>query len=298
MKKKRRGRMWLWLLFILIAAALVLGAYYMGMKKGSSQQETTVDETVAAPQDKTPKRDEIQTETPAEEETPTEQDRTVRVAIESRPVKPEDMCKRLEKDVREFFGYLDERNSIQHLEDGISTYDRFRKMIGKLSSRPPIPAGEGIDSMTMIKNIYHIFRVLGKNDLRLIKEVLRNEAGTLEMNIDLFYRWLMLGDRCPDPEGIRPSMQVIYQYAGFFLNTIGGRSYLFRRPLPLRLLVSYYCLQIIHKADKEGLNSYGLDILPDLASLQHEMALHTEFLFHNEYVGRLEDMSNYYLERR
>ncbi len=298
MRKKRMGHIWLWLVFILIAAALILGAYYMGRKKGSSEQETTIDETVSDAQNKTPKTDEIQPEIPVEEEPVADQNRTVRVAIESKPLTPEVMCKHLKKDVRDFFRYLDERNYIQHLEDGINTYDRFKKMIGKLSARPPIPAGEGIDPVIMSKNIYHFFRVLGKNDLRLIKEALRNEADTLEMNIDLFYRWLMLGDKCPDPEGIRPSREVAYQYAGFFLNTIGGRSYLFRRPTALRLLVSYYCLQIIHKADKDGLNSYGLDLFPDITSLQHEMAIHSEFLFHNEYLRRLEDMSNYYLERR
>jgi len=92
-------------------------------------------------------------------------------------------------------------------------------------------------------------------DIIILKEVLRNEADTLEINMELFYNWLMLGDRCPDNENIRPDQEVIYRYAGYFLNTIGGRAYLFRRPVTLRLLISYYCLRIIHEADKSGLNS-------------------------------------------
>lgn len=298
MKKRRRVPIWLWLLFILVALAAIFGAYYLGMKKGSSKQDILSRENVPVPQEESLKTDRGESETSRQEIPDSEQKPGIRGPIEPKPLKPEDQCKRLEQDVREFFQYLDKRNYIQHLEEGVKTHDRFKTMIRKLSSRPPIPAGEGIDSMIMTKNIYHFFRTLGKNDLRLVKEVLRNEADTLEMNLDLFFRWLMLGDRCPDPEDIRPSMGVLYRYAGFFLNTIGGRSYLFRRPAPLRLLISYYCLLIIHEADKEGLNSYGLDIFPELTSLQYEMELYSEFLFQNEYIRRIEEISNYYLARR
>lgn len=298
MKKKRKKPIWLWLVLIVIALAAIFGAYYLGMKKGSSKQDALSEENlpVTAKESVKPNKglaEPLPQETPGSEQTP-----GVRGLVEPKPIKPEDECKRLEEDVREFFRYLDERNYVQHLEEGIRTHDRFKAMIHKLSSRPPIPAGEGIDSVIMTGNIYHFFRALGKNDLRLIKEVLRNEADTLEMNLDLFYRWLMLGDRCPDPDGIRPSLGILYKYAGFFLNTIGGRSYLFRRPAPLRLLVSYYCLLIIHEADKKGLNSYGLDISPELTSLQYEMELYSDFLFQNEYIRRIEDISNYYLARR
>lgn len=298
MKKKRRVPIWLWLVFILIALAAILGAYYLGIKKGSAKQDTLAHENALMPQKESLKTNRGEGDDSRQETPDSEQKAGARGAIELRPIKPEDQCKRLEQDVREFFQYLDKRNYIQHLEEGINTHDRFKTMIRKLSARPPIPAGEGIDSMIMTKNIYHFFRALEKNDLRLIKEVLRNEADTIEMNLDLFFRWLMLGDRCPDPEGIRPSMGILYQYSGFFLNTIGGRSYLFRRPAPLRLLVSYYCVLIIHEADKEGLNSYGLDIFPELTSLQYEMELNSGFLFQNEYIRRIEDISNYYLARR
>ena len=167
-----------------------------------------------------------------------------------------------------------------------------------LSASPPIPAGEGIDTKIMTKNIFHFFRVLGKKDLRLLREIIRNEADTVEINLELFYRWFTLTEQCPELEEKRPSLDVLYQYAGFLLNTIGGRAYLYRRPLGLRLLVSYYCLLIINDADKKGRNTYGIDIYPLIAPVMEEMRVYPDFLFQNEYILGLENLSNYYAARR
>lgn len=300
MKKKSRGRAWVWLVFILLAGAAILGAYYLGVKKGhleyerlASQKPPVLENDLTEENNK-----DIETQGSAEGIPDSEKDAAVRGIIESRPSDSEDSCKRLDADIRDFFRYLDNRNYIQHLEEGIDTYDRFVRLTKKLSSSPPIPAGEGVDTAIMAKNIFHFFRLLDKNDLRLIKEILLNEADTLEMNLDLFYRWQMLGDQCPESECPRPSLQTLYLYAGYFLNTIGGRAYLFRRQASLRLLISYYSLLIIHEADKAGLNSYGLDVLPYLSSVQQEMEMYSQFLFQNEYLQRLDELSKDYIEKR
>jgi hypothetical protein len=108
----------------------------------------------------------------------------------------------------------------------------------------------------------------------------------------------MLGDRCPDPEEVRPSLDVLYYYAGFFLNTIGGRAYLFRRALGVRLLCSYYSLLIVHEADKQGKNSYGIDIFPFIAPLGKEILLYPNFHFTNDYILKLNELEKYYIQRR
>ncbi|MBW1799420.1 MAG: hypothetical protein JRJ85_01690, partial [Deltaproteobacteria bacterium] len=99
-------------------------------------------------------------------------------------------------------------------------------------------------------------------------------------------------------EGIRRSLDVAYQYAGFLLNTIGGRSYLFRRSVEIRLLMSYYCLLIIHEADKKGKNNYGIDIFPLIVSVAKEISLYPDFHFQDEYLQHLSRISDYYLTRR
>jgi hypothetical protein len=120
----------------------------------------------------------------------------------------------------------------------------------------------------------------------------------MEISLEMFYRWLTLGERCPDPENIRPSMTTLYQYAGFFINTTGGRAYLFRRPSGLRLLVSYYSVLIIHEADKKGRNNCGIDIFPLIEPLKNEIRYYPDFQFQEEYIGQIEEIEEYYRKKR
>ena len=68
-----------------------------------------------------------------------------------------------------------------------------------------------------------------------------------------------------------PSLETLYEYAGFFLNTLGGRNYLMRRNAQLRILTSYYCLLILDKANDETLNRYGIDIRPHIKLVLSEI---------------------------
>ena len=120
----------------------------------------------------------------------------------------------------------------------------------------------------------------------------------MEISLEMFYRWLTLGDRCPDPENIRPSTTVLYQYAGFFINTTGGRAYLFRRPSGLRLLVSYYCVLIVHEANKKGRNRCGIDIFPLIKPLKNEIRYYPDFQFQEEYIAQLGQIEDYYRKKR
>lgn len=288
MKTKGRRRIWWWLSIFVVAGAAILAGYFMGLEKGQKKREITQGKNAAIKDIPRVERKILSEKEPAL----TEEIRETEAADD------ENYCDHIEKDVQAFFSYIDKKKYVQHLERGMDTYNLFKKIIVKLSGQPPIPAGEGVNAVIMTKNIYHFFHLLDKKDLRLIREIIRNESDTLELNLELFYRWLMMGDGCPDREGIRPSPYVLYQYAGFFLNTIGGRSYLFRRPTGIRLLVSYYCLLIIHEADKTGKNSYGMDIFPDIAPLAREISTYPDFHFQNEYINRLANLQNYYLKKR
>jgi len=292
MRKKGRRSFWWWFSILLVALAAALIGYFFGMEKGRNKRDVLVSKDIPITEKKVPRVE--QEIIPAKEETV-----PLTEEIEEKTLPDQkDYCRRIETDVREYFKYLDKKNYIQHLEAGIDTYDEFRKLLRKLSSRPPIPAGEGVDANIISMNIFHFFRLLNRKELRFVREIMRNEADTLEMNLELFYRWLMLGDRCPDPEEIRPSLDVLYPYAGFFMNSIGGRAYLFRRPLGLRLLIRYYCLLIIHEADKRGKNSYGIDMFPEIAPLAQEMGLYPDFHFQDEYLLQLTRLQNYYLKKR
>jgi hypothetical protein len=209
-----------------------------------------------------------------------------------------DPCLEIEAQIKEFFLVLNEKPYIKEIDPEIDTYQEFIRIIKKLAEDPPSPAGEGLDPRIMAKNIFYFFRVLDDTDLRLIQEIVEHEQDTLEMNLVIFYKWLMLGDQCPDPDKIRPSFPIVYSFSGFFINTIGGKAYLFRRSPQLRQLVNYYALLILHEADKRGDNIYGIDILPDLHSLIKEMGTNPDLILQPEYMDRLNALGVYYQNAR
>jgi hypothetical protein len=292
-KKDKGGRFWLWLLSLLliIGAALVV-IYFIGSEEVQEVKIIPEPKKPAASEKKAP-TPKVQREIPNEKEVPP-------LAETPEPVTPveEDECVRVERNVKEFFDVLDKKPYIQSFKSGMGTRDHFKRLIIRLASVPPVPAGEGTDPTIMTKNIFHFFRALDRRDIGLIREILTRENDTMELNLDLFYQWLMLGERCPDPEKIRPPLEVTYLYAGFFLNTIGGRAYLFRRPTLLRILVSYYSLLIVHEADKKGKNSYGIDIYPLIIPVREELRLFPDLLLKKEYISRLNDMESYYRKKR
>jgi hypothetical protein len=288
MKRKSKGRLWWWISILVIAVAGVLAGYFLGMEQGRKETEKPPAEKALPPKKQA-----------APPEAPVAKGPVI--LPETKELKPPDektYCERIDQEIQGYFRYLNAKGYVKHLGEGLDTYAQFKTMIRKLSAKLPIPAGEGIDSTIISDNIFLFFRVLDKNDFRLIRDLLKNEEDTLEPTLDLFYRWLTLGSRCPDPEGIQPSQSVLYHYAGFFLNTIGGRSYLFRRSLGLRLLCSYYSLLILQEADKQGKNSYGIDVLPFIAPLTREIALYPDFRFKQTYLKNLEEMGKDYLKKR
>jgi hypothetical protein len=207
-------------------------------------------------------------------------------------------CTLIDQQVSDFFQSLNRKAYFQRFNLERDAYPYLAQIIKRLAVRPPQPAGEGIQPTTLVANIYFFSRALDRKDLRVIKTVIENERDTLEFDLETFYRWLMLGKDCPNPGDVRPPFDVTYRYAGFFLNTTGGRSYLFRRPLRLRLLISYYCVLIIYQADRLGKNSYGLNIVPYIQPMKDELAHHPELEFQDQYISALNRTENYYLQKR
>jgi len=289
MGKQQKGRTW-WVSLIAVFVALLL--YFIIFESSPRVEKPFVV--------KEPKT--VKTVVPGLEDNGTTDEKIgSRQADESREhslSEAEAFCTRIKKEMSEFFRYLDSRRYVQamHLQGG--SYKRFKQVLRSLSAHPPIPAGEGVDPRIIIGNLYHFYRVLERKDLRLIKEVLANEQVSMEINMEMFYRWLSSDKRCPDPEGLRPTREILYHYAGFFLNTTGGRAYLFRRTTAARLLTSYYCLLIVHDADRKGANNYGIDILPFIQPLKRDISLYPDLLLRDDYIARLNQLEAYYSKRR
>ena len=332
MGKKGTRLTWLWVLLAVVLAGVI--GYFIYAKNDKGPEEALIPEKLASIDEKRPLEEPPNTTGQSDEaatdlknETPTarpsleqhykiqtnatkipstqiqKNDHTAQIekndhAAQTQKNEKGDDCAQIEKNVMAFFSYLDEKKYIRGQGLDSDTYTRFKKMLGQLVSHPPIPAGEAANPKTIIQNMFHFYRVLSRDDLRMIGEILSKENDTLEFNLEMFYRWLMLGDRCPNPDGLRPSMEVLYQYAGFLVNTTGGRACLFRRPPDIRLLISYYCLLIVHQADKRGRNHYGIDILPFIIPLKNEIGHYSDFHFQENYIDELNRIQRYYWQKR
>ena len=294
MRKKGKSRAWLWILLVAVLAGVI--GYFIISKNSAGPEEPLITEKLASVEIKAPSEEPKNTSVEVEREAASTGLTEEAPAPKSSP--KEDSCAQVEKNITEFFRYLDQKEYVRNPGSKIDTYMRFKKILNRLASRPPVPAGEGTDPTIIIKNIYHFYRVLDRKDLGLIRQIINKEKETLEFNLEMFFRWVGLGDRCPDPEGMRPSMEMLYKYAGFFINTTGGRACLFRRSSDIRLLVSYYCVLIINKADKKGANSDGIDILPYIEPIREEILLHSHFHFQSEYINKLDSLKGYYQSKR
>jgi hypothetical protein len=293
--EKKKGS-FIQVLLVLVIIVLAGATAYLYWQKGLVHKKES--ETVSPPsQTKTVLEDkkkgyDIKKESTTEEaEIPLTEGQTVG---ESQP--EGDPYVQMEKEMGEYFTYLDGREYIRNLLSKTDIYSKFKKIARKLAANPPTPGGES--KVVMAKNVTHFYRVLGKDDLLLIKEIIANEQKSLEFDMKMFYRWVTLGSNYPNPENVRPSDDVLYRYAGFLLDTIGGRAYLFRRTVGLRLLVSYYCVLIIYDADKAGKNTYGIDVLPNINTLREEISNYPDFRFNQEYIDQLTNIENYYLQKR
>ncbi len=93
---------------------------------------------------------------------------------------------------------------------------------------------------------------------------------------------------------MRPGLDVMYAYAGFFLNTLAGKSYLLRRDSKIRRLTTYYAVLIIDKANDENLNSSGIDIRPHIDFLINDIQSQIGLIHQKQYLIQLEQLGAKY----
>ncbi len=211
------------------------------------------------------------------------------------PPAPEDACTELSRRIKEFFAQLDQRDYIKQRKLPADSHDYFAGLIDRLLADPPMVAGETSSLLAILNNTAHFYQVLRKDDVLLVKDILLREGGSLESTMELFHRWSLAAPDCPD-QGIKVKLPLagLYEYAGFFLNTLGGRSYLFRRESRVRLLVKYYSIMILDQANDQTLNRHGLDIRPSLNSLREEMKTATTLNGREHYLAVLAELQEKY----
>ena len=149
-----------------------------------------------------------------------------------------------------------------------------------------------MDSLyNMVRNVAHFYRVMGKKRVLLTRQILQNESEVTESVMKTFYQWFTMDDRGQATLKGRPSMTTLYEYAGYLLNTLGGRSYLLRRNPKVRVLTTYYCVLILDWANDAEINSRGIDIRPYIKSSLMEIKNQIGLIHQKEYITRLSELS-------
>ena len=207
--------------------------------------------------------------------------------IPTAPEQPNECVQTADK-ILLFFEHLDSQNYIQEYSMKGSTRDHFNGIIKKLIANPPVVVRETDDLFAILNNMAHFFRVLGPKDILLIKDVLINERELIEPTMALFYKWSEIEPDCLNKNlNIKLPLLGLYEYAGYFINTLGGQSYLFRRALHLRLLIRYYSILIIDRANSVDANRYGIDIRYTLDALIAELQTNGDLENSQDYLENL-----------
>ena len=199
-------------------------------------------------------------------------------------------CKQITAQVAAFFQYLDSKAYLIWPGINMRSEELFEQIAKKLSAKPPVNVGEMEDIYSLVRNVTHFYRVLGRDRIELIKEILKSESPVLEPAMAVLFAWTTACNK--DSE--QPTLKTLYRYAHFFLNTLGGRSYLLRRDAKLRMLVNYYSLLIIDLANEAKLNAYGLDIRPHLDYVFYDISNQKGLMYRQRYLSRLSALQSKY----
>ncbi len=210
------------------------------------------------------------------------------------PEKKEISCEELDRQIMAFFTYLDKKEYIKSYKLDEGTYKLFMQMVNQLSKKPPIVTGEMKDLPNLIRNMAHFYRVVGKKGIELNKMIMRNEPEVIEPVMAALFSWFTAGNCCNEKTKGCPSFEILYEYAGFFLNTLAGKSYLLRRDSKVRILTSYYCVLIVDRANDETLNRHGIDIRPHIDFLFYEIINQRVLVNKKQYLGKLVSLKEKY----
>ncbi|MCW5204506.1 hypothetical protein VU02_01030 [Desulfobulbus sp. N2] len=204
-------------------------------------------------------------------------------------------CKEVSPVLTNFVNSLEKKEYSKEESSAQPLQEHFNALATQLVNNPPVVIHETDELYTILTNTAHFFRILGKDNMRLLRKVLKQETTDFEDVAAEIYRLSTGKEQCVSGnKRLEIPFTAAYEYAGFFLNTLGGRSYLFRRDSGTRLLVNYYAVLILDQANKKHLNRYGLDIGEQLPWLIQEMEANNRLTQREKYLDKLYELAENY----
>ena len=196
-------------------------------------------------------------------------------------------CLELENQLTSFFNYLERKEYGKTCKLEGKPFDLFQQMLIHLSEHVPSVSGEMASLESLMNNMTYFYRILGRKRVACIRSIINNETEIIEPLAASLYTWLTFGDCCSTKITGCPSIEVMYEYAAYFLNTIAGRSYLMRRDSLLRVLATYYCVLIIDRANDASLNRHGIDLRPHMELTYQEISNQRGLINKKQYLEKL-----------
>ncbi len=205
------------------------------------------------------------------------------------------LCDKPTLQLNEFYKHLDRQPYMAAYGLHSTSKNHFTTLIKKLLVNPPQVTRESDDLYTILKNTAHFFRVCGKDNILMMQGILNSENSRLEQILANYYVLITNPDCNTTFYGSGIDKVALYEYACFFLNTMGGRLYLFRRDSLSRMIVTYYAILLIDQANRDNNNRHGIALRPAVDMLTSEMETGGSALKHSEsYLDTLYDLKEKY----
>jgi hypothetical protein len=208
------------------------------------------------------------------------------------PVWPEPLsepasCEEVRADLARICVALDVRTP--ELRDHGGACTLIEQLGAELAASPPDLAPELRDYDTLVKNVFHLFRIAGRERMQVMRRAL-SEEDLVEPAALALYRWAVSHERCTRGDGPKLRKAVLYAYAGFAFNTLGGQAYLRRRSPRVESLACFYGLSALDGVIRAGHNPEGLDPRREIPRCR-ELAASQPLVFSERYTAELDAMA-------
>lgn len=140
----------------------------------------------------------------------------------------------------------------------------IQQVAEELALHPPAISSELRSYETMLGNVFHLFRTVGRERLDLLREMAREEEDHAEPIALALYRWVVSRESCARSGRTALGKEPLYEYAGFLFQTLGGQAYLRRRTPEVEALAGFYALLLLDRAVEADHNPHGVDPRPEI----------------------------------
>jgi len=214
------------------------------------------------------------------------------------PVWPEALsepasCEEARADLARICAALDVRTP--ELRDHGGACTLIEQLGAELAAAPPDLSPELRDYDTIVENVFLLFRIAGRERMQVIQRALA-EDDLLEPTALALYRWAISQERCTRGDGPKLRRGVLYAYAGFAFNTLGGQAYLRRRSPRVEGLACFYGLSALDSVIRAGHNPEGLDPRREIPRCRALVASQP-FVFSERYTAELDAMARRWKSR-